>query len=396
MSSQIAAPPQKGRGIHRATPVSVREVNRSIVLGLIRLHQPVSRADLSRRTGIFRGNVSIIVDDLVKEGIVTERPGSLQGRGRSPVLLSLNESSRMVLGICVRKLTTSLGLAGISGRIHQSWTFPTPPDPKMLVNRIADALRGLKQMPQELGIAVPGLVNSETRRISWIPALPNYSEFSLAEELELRTGLGVVLDNDCNLGALSEMWLNDAQEKADLIFLNIGGVGVGGGVVLGGQIYRGHDSNFAGEFGHMIVDASGSQCSCGRSGCWELYVSNHATWHRYRPRTAFESARFGELIQAAQAGDVRALNAVRETAHWLAVGVSNIAYALNPATIVVAGEITSLWKLIEDEVSSMLSRNRFGVRIRPARLRAEQSLVHGAACLALSNLFNMPLLGIER
>ena len=106
--------------------------------------------------------------------------------------------------------------------------------------------------------------------------------------------------------------------------------------------------------------------------------------------------RFRELIRVAHAGDVRALKAVRETAYWLAVGMSNIAYALNPATIVVAGEITGLWKLIEDVVLIMLPRDRFSVRIRPARLQADQSLLHGAACLALSKLFNMPLLGIER
>jgi predicted NBD/HSP70 family sugar kinase len=109
----------------------------------------------------------------------------------------------------------------------------------------------------------------------------------------------------------------------------------------------------------------------------------------------FEQVRFRELIRAARSEDQHALNAVRETAHWLAVGISNIAYTLNPATIVVAGEITRLWKAIEDDLLSSLPQDRFNVQVRPARLRAEQSLVHGAACLALSSLFTMPRLGIQ-
>jgi len=395
-------PPQ--RGLRTATPASVRDVNKSILLNLIRVHQPISRAALSRHTGIFRSNVSRIVDELIQDGVVTERPGKPGGRGRLPVHLELRNECYQVLGVFIQPLQTRIAFAGLSGIIQKTWTLPTPQTPAEFVKQLERALQTIRQDKlvasrpaiQRVGIAVPGLIHYDSGRILWAPALEKYSGFPLAEELAKRIGIPVSADNDCNLGALSELWLSQAVERQplnDFVFLSIGDLGVGGGIVADGKLYRGHDSGFVAEFGHMIVDPNGRKCGCGRSGCWELYISNKATWQLYKPRRHFEAGCFSDLLANAEQGDPRAIAALETTARHIALGASNIVFALNPSLIVLAGQITGVWPLIHKTIASAFWSPRIKTVVRPARLAAEDSLLHGAVWLALSGAYRIPQFG---
>lgn len=117
-------------GIRTATPSSVRAVNRSIMLELIRRHHPISRADLARLTGVFRSSVSDIIDELVAEGLVVEkRVASNHSRGRVPMNLRLNETGYQVLGLNIRPSYCQLAYAGMGGRVQKSLIFETPTSP---------------------------------------------------------------------------------------------------------------------------------------------------------------------------------------------------------------------------------------------------------------------------
>ncbi len=249
-----------------------------------------------------------------------------------------------------------------------------------------------------------GTLTFPNGRISWTPTHRELTDFPIAEELLEHTGIEALADNDCNAGALSELWLSAEQKKdrsTDFVFLNVSDFGTGAGAVLNGEIYLGHDARFAAEVGHMVVEPSGLVCKCGRRGCWELYVSNQATWHRVHPRLPFTVEGFAEMVAAANQGDARAIASFRETAKYLSLGISNIGFALNPAEVIVAGRITAIWDLISDEVMSRYGSPHLKYSIRPARLSADDSLLHGAVCLALRDAFarpkfgEMPVLGLE-
>ena len=391
--------PKQGRDIQTATPATVRRVNRSIILNLVRLHQPLCRADLSQRTGIFRSSVSEIVDELVQDGLVVERRATPQNRGRVPVHLFLNPNGFRVLGVSVRRFHTLVAQAGLCGTIGKRLSFPTPSDPDALVQQVAKAIEKMRDAENpgfdRVGISLPGMVNGDTGEVLMLPSLPNYAGFPIAREVGEAAGAPAVAENDCNAGALAELWLNESEIAGlkDFAFVEIGDVGVGAGLILGGELYTGHDRAWVGEFGHMIVDPSGPPCGCGRRGCWELFVADRATWRRYDARVEYTAEAFEELIRQAKEGDARAAAAFRETAEYVSLGLSNIVFGLNPQKILLAGEITRVWGLIHPTIESAHASARMRFRVYPARFNPDVLALQGAVVLALKDVYSPPEFG---
>ncbi len=391
--------------IRTATPSSVRAVNRSIMLELIRRRQPISRAELARLTGVFRSSVSDIVDELVDENLVSEERSTRSQPGRVPMSLRLNDSEYCVLGLNIRPAYSQLAYAGLSGRILSTLKFETPTSPNKLVHAVAQSIERLsdgsrarkKNAFRRIGIAIPGHVDAPNGRILWAPTHQELNDFPIAEEIEKQTGIEALADNDCNVGALSELWLSSGDEgsdrSTDFVFLNVSDFGTGAGAVLNGEIYLGHDAHFAAEVGHMVVERSGPVCRCGRRGCWELYVSNEATWSRVHPRSPFSVEAFDEMLSAAKRADSRVLTSLLETATYLSLGISNIASMFNPAEVIVAGRITAVWDLIHQHLERLYGSSHLRYSVRPARLSADDSLLHGAVCLALRDTFARPKFG---
>lgn len=398
------SPQTRSLPIHTATPSSVRAVNRSIMLELIRRRQPISRAELARLTGIFRSSVSDIVDELVEESLIAEERAVPSQRGRVPMSLRLNDASYPVAGLNIRPAYCQIARAGLNGRIHQSLTFPTPSSPKKLVQAVAQAIRRLGDgqgrssppMFRRMGIAIPGHVDVSTGRILWTPTHKELADFPITQAILEQTGIEALADNDCNLGALSELWLATGESKersTNFVFLNVSDFGAGAGAVMNGELYHGHNGHFAAEVGHMVMDPNGPACRCGRNGCWERFVCNDATWRRVHPRTPFTVEGFNKMLVAGLNGDRQASASFRETARYLSLGISNIAYLLNPAEVILAGRITAIWDLIREDLETRFGPQQFESSIRPARLSADDSLLHGAVCLALRDAFAKPKFG---
>lgn len=400
VESRITTPRdiRKRNPINGATPSTARQINRSIVLNLVRIHQPISRIELSNRTGIFRSNVSAIVDELVSDGLLIEQRAVPKGPGRVPVNLFLNPDGFRVLGISIRTFQTRVASSGLTGQIDTTVSFPTPHHPAAFVKELAKAIRRIRSESkngfQEVGISVPGLVNADTGKVLIIPSLPGYSDSPLAEDVSALAGVPASAENDCNTAALAELWFNESEVAGlhDFVYVQVGDVGLGAGLIINSELYRGHDRKWVGEFGHMIIDPSGPVCECGRRGCWELYVSDRATWARYDANTKFTSARFEGLIQLAMEGDTRAAHAFRTTAGYLSLGLSNIVFALNPQTVVLAGEITKVWGLIQHTVELTHSSGSVKIHVYPARYNPDMLALQGAVVMALQKVFAPPRL----
>ena len=403
MSSKKVLEPSRPP-IRTATPSSVRAVNRSIMLNLIRQKQPISRAELARLTGVFRSSVSDIVDELVEQDFVSEERSTPSQRGRVPVSLQLNDLNFPVLGLNIRPEYCQLAWAGLNGRIHDSLTFATPTSPRKLVQALGQAVQdlikcaGLKGQKafRRIGVAVPGHVDAYSGCILWTPTHSELNDFPIAEAIRAHTGIETLADNDCNVGALSELWLSTDGKpgfKTNFVFLNVSDFGTGAGAVMNGEIYLGHDARLAAEVGHMVIEPSGPLCRCGRRGCWELHVSNDATWRRVHPRLPFSVERFEQMIASARRGEPAVLASFEETAKYLSLGISNIGYIFNPAEVIIAGRITAIWDLIEKNVHSCFGSSQLRYSIHPARLSADDSLLHGAVCLALRDTFAPPRFG---
>ena len=360
-----------------ASPSTIRDINRSILLNLIRLHQPVSRARLAVMTGMFRSSISDIVKELVDAGLLIEKRATPEGRGRVPVMLSLNDRGFEVIGVSVRFDQTTVAVAGLTGKTGERLSFATPQAPAELVTQIAAAAARLSagggeqrsRSIQQIGVSLPGLVDANSGRVRWLPRLPAYSNFDLAAALKQALGAPVAADNDANLAALAEVTIALSEHDAlrDFVFLDLGSEGVGGGMILNGELYRGHDATLAAEFGHMVIEANGVECSCGRKGCWEMYVSDRATLRRYAEMTGMPAKSYSQFLQAAIAGDPVAQSCLESTARYIAIGLTNIAFAINPAAIVVSGNIRDAWQAVSPVVEEAFAATRLSLPVRRSR-----------------------------
>lgn len=227
-----------------------------------------------------------------------------------------------------------------------------------------------------VGLAAAGFVDADGERVMFAPHLPWRGD-PTRSRLEARWGTAVVLDNDANCAARAELVLGVARGQRDVLMVTLG-TGIGGAVVLGGNVVRGRNG-MAGEFGHMQVVPGGEPCECGGSGCWEQYSSGNALVRHARTRmvalrldttTALEELCGGDparltgpmVTEAAAGGDPLALEAFDVVGGWLGVGLANLVAAFDPQLVVVGGGVSAAGELL----------------LEPARRALEESLV-GAA-----------------
>jgi predicted NBD/HSP70 family sugar kinase len=378
----------------------VRLVNRQLLLELIRLHQPISRAQLSKATGMVRSNVSSVVDELIADRLVTERMGVPAGRGRVPLFLELNDNGYPLFAVNLRSARTTVALSALSGHVRDSCVIESHRDPRDFVAGLADAMRvlagrngiRLKQV-RGVGVSVPGLADSAAGEVIALPYFPEYAGYPLAREIEHRTGVSANVENDCNLAAMALLWHGkaDGEYLSNFVLVDAGDVGLGAGIALRREVYRGHDRRFAAEFGHMVVKPDGPRCRCGRRGCLELFATDQATWHRHTGSPKFDSEGFEALVEAAEAGDGTAIQAFRETEEYLAVAIGNLTCALNPAVVILSGQITRVPGTVK-RIRAQLSETMFAPELRPAPLRSDELFLRGAICLSSEKLFSRPSL----
>lgn len=346
------------RSFVRATRSTTREINRQILLNLVREHQPVSRAELARHLRVGRGMVTSLVSELLADGSIYEGTTVDAPRGRKPMMLHVRTKDRLVVAIDVRFSRTYLMLTDFSGTRLAMETFETVVDPRALVAELAERIPRLLKTHRVsgkcngIGLVVPGMVDQRSGRVLNAPQL-GWRDVDVRAELAEATGFEVHIENAPIACALAQMWLGEHGGEAprDFVYVTVSD-GVGAGVVVNGEVVRGHN-NTAGEFGHVPVDPNGPTCLCGARGCLEAYTSNLATLSRYLGREFSPTQTRGllqdsgltitDVIARASAGDERAGAALEETARHLGGGLAVIINTLNPAQIFVGGEITDAW-----------------------------------------------------
>ena len=399
------------RDFHIATRTTSREINRRIALNLIREHQPISRADLARRMSVTRGVVSVLVHELIEQGLIYEGATGEAARGRKPTFLHIRTQDRLAIAVDIRFSKTYLMLCDFSGRqlaleIYDT-IFTIPQFVKDLAARVRRMLKtqGANGSCEGIGVVVPGMVDHRTGRILNAPTL-GWREVDVRDQLAAATGLPVQIENSGRACAQAQLWLEreEAAGTQSFIYISVSD-GVGVGVVVNGELVRGHD-HIAGEFGHMPLSLDGPRCMCGMTGCWEAYISNLATLSRYfgwnlsklNPKSLREAGRNSftvlDLVARARSGDAKANTAVQATARFLGLGLATIINAINPDSIYLAGEVTTAWDLIENTVREALAERALTTAATRTPLRVASTHEHprlrGAAALIAAPTFAAP------
>jgi N-acetylglucosamine repressor len=393
----------------RATRSTPREINRKIVLNLVREHQPLSRADLARRMHVGRGMITQLVEGLITDGVLFEGAVANAPRGRKPTLLHVRTRDQFCIAVDVRFARTYVALTDLDGRQIALESFPTELNPDALVaalcrhvNRLLES-HGVTEC-EGIGIVVPGMIHRRTGHILNSPQL-GWRGVEIREKLAAGTGLRVFIENAPTACALAHMWLPPfgGGEPDNFVYVTVSD-GVGVGVVEDGEVFRGHGDT-AGEFGHLPLSLDGPRCMCGLRGCWEAYTSNVATMARYfgldasvpegRERLRLSGFTMEDLITRVRAGDVKARAALEETGHYLGLGLAGVVTALSPARILVGGEITGAWDLIQDIVAQRirdrtLTAAAAATPVSAAPQQNESPRLRGATALLVARKFAAP------
>jgi predicted NBD/HSP70 family sugar kinase len=376
-----------------ASSETAREINRELVLRTIHVHQPVSRADLARLTGLQPSTVSVIIGQLIEEGWVL--PGALGRlpRGRRPTFVALNDR-HVTLAIDLRPGKANLAVVDINGKILGRQTTPfevqsgSKEEALTAIAHIAQAARSLKtafgdRVFQGSGVSVSGRVDQRTHRLIFSPNVP-WGQIDLYAELERVLETPLEMENAANACLFSERWFGNFSNTSNMIAISIS-EGIGAGLLVDGRIVRGKN-DLAGEFGHMQLEETGPVCGCGNVGCWETFSSNRAGLRYYRelvPESAITS--FQELLDLALAGDIRALRSIDKMMNCLARGLTMLAAGLAPEVIIIIGECTALWPRICPLLESQLiakSFTPFAPRV-VAAMDGDVARLRGAAALVL-------------
>ena len=361
-----------------------REINRNLVFNLIRIHQPLSRADLARISGLQRSTISLITETLIREGWVSEGSTVSLPRGRSPTVLHLN-NQRAVIALDIQPAQISVATVDLGGTIIAQNKVTLPEDPAKVIQTIVREVKRILELDGRsfdgIGISIPGRPEPSPENPAFTPRIL-WPILDLKKELQRTTGLRVKMDNVANACVLSEVWFGESDGIHDLVVVNVS-EGIGTGIFVNGRILRGRDG-MAGEFGHVQIESDGPLCPCGGSGCWESFASNRAALRYYQEITAKPGPpTFEALMRMAQNGNAFAVQALDKMSLSLGRGLRMIASALAPTEIVVVGEITNAWYLFGPKVEAEMKHNSIAAppRLRPsveantARLRSAVALV---------------------
>jgi predicted NBD/HSP70 family sugar kinase len=390
---------------------ALRTHNLALVLQHIAANEPVTRARIAQATSLTKATVSSLVDALVAARLVTELGPEARGEiGRPGSALALNRFGFVGAGLEINVDYIAVCVADLVGRVRYLRTRARDnrgQSPARVLGRAIRMTRTAMQAAEAegltvagLAVALPGLVETEQGLLHVAPNL-GWVDVPVAQMLAGRFAPRdppVAVDNEANLAALGELWYGGHDGLSDFVHIS-GEIGVGGGIVLDGELFRGA-SGFAGEVGHVAVRPDGPRCRCGARGCLEQVAGQEAIL-RAAGLTGAAGTSIGqprgsvaELVARARAGEPRTLRAIETAGRALGLGVAATVNVVDPGTVVLGGLYAWLepWlraPLLEELRERVISQSWTPVRVLASRLGPDAA-VRGAAGAVVRQVLSNP------
>ena len=387
----------------------IRAINRSTILNLIKIGGAVSRTGIVRLAGLSPATVSEITANLIAEGLIYEKAAGGSTGGRPPILLALNRDAAFVVGLKLAERQISAALTDIEATILHTLTVPAAENTS--VERAVVAMsQGVEQVIAQssvardrvtgVGVGLAGIIDAERGVCRYSPIL-GWRDVPLGQLLKERIGIPVHIDNDVNTLTMAEKWFGAGQGIDDFLVVTVGR-GVGLGIVVNGQFYRGTRGG-GGEFGHTVMDPDGPLCNCGKRGCLEAYVADPALLGQAR-----EAAAQGELgdvtpdelnvervVELAQAGDETLREILAQAGRVLGRGVANLVNVFSPARIIISGEGVRTGDWLFEPMREAVAQHAFDDLAKDTEIVVQEwgdeAWAWGAASLVLQGIFKSPI-----
>lgn len=393
----------------KATRAQTKTHNNRLILKTIYNQGQISRAEIARLTSLTRTTVSDIVADLMQDGLVAEVGYGSSLGGKPPILLSVADDSRHLIGIDLANSEFRGAVVNLRGKTQHRRGLPVSDRDGeaalALAYELIDQLMDIDHGPLlGIGIGAPGLMDPRRGVVRNAVNL-DWQDLPLGDLLEERYDLPVYIANDSQVAALAEYTFGDNKKASNLIVVKVGR-GIGSGIVLNGQLYYG-DGFGAGEIGHVAVVDGGERCLCGHFGCLETATSSRAiikrardiaqgdpgsTLHRFASTP--EAINTDVVLQAFEAGDEALRPVIVEAGRYLGLAVANLVGALNIHRVVIAGSLARFGKTLLEPIRQEVSQCSLATlasetRIETSRLGSD-IVILGAAALLLTQELGLP------
>ncbi|WP_081823917.1 ROK family transcriptional regulator [Paenibacillus sp. UNC451MF] len=365
------------RGTMSGDSSLLKSINKSTLLGLIKLHAPISRAELAKRTKLTRATVSALVEELITEYWVVESGIGESSGGRKPMMLEIHNEAGYIIGVDLRSTNMLVIVSDMCGAIVRKSLYPyeqAGQADKVLQQLLTILRQERADLPESplgllgVGIGIHGFVEYPSSRILFVPHT-GWKKLNWKDTVEEELGIPVLIDNEANLAALGELEFGAAADCSNMLYLSVAS-GIGAGLVLQGEIFRGNNG-YAGEIGHTTMELNGRPCSCGNQGCWETYASERAIANDlHMDYTPGFTAR---ILERLNRGDTEAIDVVRRAGLHLGVGIGNMMHMLNPQMIVIGNAMGQYAPWINESIHESLDSrfsylSSFNVQVTYSRL----------------------------
>jgi predicted NBD/HSP70 family sugar kinase len=338
----------------------MRAQNSSLLLKVIWRERHISRADIARVTGLSPSTVSAIVSGLQHAGLVRETGAGLSRGGRRPTMIGFCDDVFALVGVEIGASHITVVVTDLRADVRASrWGLcpvRTDPDGALAMVRtfIDEGLRELGVSRNQvigIGVGVPSPIRADTLGRQPPVSVPAWADHDVHEFLAAAYDLPIFVENDANLGALAEQWWGMGKDGKDLTYIKIG-TSVGSGHIINGELYRGAGGT-AGEIGHLPMDPAGPRCPCGLTGCLTTFIGSETLVARAQREVgagAGPIANVGDLVREARRGDAGARRIVADAGAHLGVAVAGLMNVLNPAVVMLGGELTGVGDLLLEPV----------------------------------------------
>jgi glucokinase-like ROK family protein len=353
---------------------NVKNYNKHAAVDLIRFAgRGISRTDIADELGLTRAGVTIIINDLIDNGIIIETDSRSTPSGRPPVVLELNPKCGLVAAIDMGATHLTVALGDVSARIieeTEQQAFRIANGPERCLKEADLALQAVLEKSgvdlkdlSAIGVSVPGPVVTEAGLVMAPPIMPGWDRFPIRDTLKKRWGVPVTLNNDADLGALGEWAYGAGRGEKNLAYIKVGS-GIGAGIIINQQIFVGSTGS-AGEIGHLTIDNNGPLCTCGNHGCLEAFASGSAI--EIQARKLVESGRrtllaelnhknisVDDVADAARRGDLEAQEILNRSGTFIGIAIAGLINLLNPSVVIIGGGVSEAGDLLTAPIRKLV------------------------------------------
>ena len=389
----------------------VRNTNKAAVIELLRQSKAgISRAELAERLELSRSTISVIVHDLLAQGLVLEQGEGTSRGGRRPIVLRINANAGRVVGIDIGANHLGVLVADLHGvvvsEMHEPLSIESGPEECLrrvflLVEAALTAAGSRLEQVLAISVGVPGPVVANLGIVSAPPIMPGWDAFPIRQRIEAHWRKPTALDNDADLGALGEWTFGVGRGETNLAYIKVG-TGIGCGLLLDGHIYRGVLGT-AGEIGHVTIAESGPPCTCGNYGCLEAMAGGRAIAQRALlamkagQRTQLARLAHGEeptardVALAAQNGDAVCQQLLADAGRHIGSALASLINLLNPGMVIVGGGVAGAGPYLMDTLRQAVAEHTMRSSREAARIVVSglgpRAVAMGAIALALTQAF---------